>query len=358
MNLNFRVAPIQDSSVLYVYSIRDNIQIDPPYQRMSDIWTLDKRQLLIDSIINGFDIPKLYFHEFIPLQLVNGKTFQYSIIDGKQRLQAIWSFIENDFPLPDDFEYLDDEKVKMGGMTYSDIAKKYPLIKIRFDSKTLPIVAVQTEDIELIEEMFSRLNEAVPLSAPEKRNAFGGPLPKIIRDLARARFFTEKLPFTNRRYRHYDIATKFLYFEYENKFVDTKKIHLDAFVKNFKKKKEDDALTLHDSSIKVLKKMSKIFSNKDPLLSSVGTVVLYYFIFKNHSSEKWFGDIDRSIFAKFETIRSQNRKIAEQEIEAADYNLLEYDRLTTSPNDAGAIKFRYDVLLKYIEKELMSSTRE
>lgn len=226
MTIKFRISPMQDSGLLYIYSIRDTIQIDPPYQRMSDIWTLEKQQYFIDSIINGFDIPKLYFHEFIPLNVVNRKSYRYAIIDGKQRLEAIWKFIDNKFALPDKFEFLEDNSVDLSGMTYSEIAKNYPLIKIRFDGKTLPIVTVQTDDTEFIEDMFSRLNEAVPLSAPEKRNAFGGPLPKIIKHLARAKFFTEKLPFTNTRYRHLDLSTKFLYFELIDDFTDTKKKHL------------------------------------------------------------------------------------------------------------------------------------
>ena len=64
-------------------------------------------------------------------------------------------------------------------MTYSDLGFKYPLLKARFDATSLSVISVRTEDIELIEDMFSRLNEAVPLNAPEKRNAFGGPLPKF-----------------------------------------------------------------------------------------------------------------------------------------------------------------------------------
>jgi hypothetical protein len=53
---DFRIATMQDSSVLMIYSKRAQIKTDPPYQRMSDVWNLDKRQLLIDSLLNGFDI--------------------------------------------------------------------------------------------------------------------------------------------------------------------------------------------------------------------------------------------------------------------------------------------------------------
>ena len=51
---------------------------------------MDKRQLLIDSILNGYDVPKLDFHEFFPARLVDGKKFKYAIVDGKQRLETIF----------------------------------------------------------------------------------------------------------------------------------------------------------------------------------------------------------------------------------------------------------------------------
>lgn len=361
MTVKFRISPMQDSSILYIYSIRDTIQIDPSYQRMSDIWPLEKQQLLIDSIINGFDIPKLYFHEFVPLNIIKKKSYRYAIIDGKQRLQAIWKFINNDFALPDDFEYIEDDKVNLSGMTYSDIANKHPLIKIRFDSKTLPITTVQTNDIEFIEDMFSRLNEAMPLSAPEKRNAFGGPLPKLIRQLARNTFFKEKLPFTNSRYRHFDLATKFLYFELTNDFTDTKKKSLDDFVKNFEEQletrqldsqhPENEAKRLFNSSQRVLSKMAKFFVTKDELLSSVGTVVLYYFLFKFEGHEPWFSKLTRGTLMKFNELRAENRKRAEENGDS-DFRLLEYDRMVQGPNDSSYMKYRYEVLLNYLQREV------
>jgi hypothetical protein len=187
--------------------------MNPLYQREGDIWNLDKRQLLIDTIVNQFDVPKIYLHKFPrAVQRDDGKTYEYAVIDRKQRLTAIWAFIDGRFPLASDFAYLKSEEngltVTAGGLTYADLARKYPDVKTDFDSYALDVVCVETDEIELIEDLFSRLNEAVPLSAPEKRNALPGPLPPAVRTLARHSFFTAKLPFSNRRYRHYDLAAK------------------------------------------------------------------------------------------------------------------------------------------------------
>src|SRR5690349_17620688 len=96
--------PLAHSTVQSVHSEWDAIIKDPEYQRNGDIWSLEKKQLLIDSIINRYDIPKLYFHKFEREEARRtGKT--YAIIDGRQRLETIIHFMEDQFPLGADFKY-------------------------------------------------------------------------------------------------------------------------------------------------------------------------------------------------------------------------------------------------------------
>ena len=125
----FSLGKYMQCSLLLVYSDRAAIQLDPEYQRIGGVWTREKRQLLIDSLINGFDVPKLYFHEFIPPQ----RSYRYAIIDGKQRLQTIWDFIDGNLPLAEDFKYLRDDSVEAGGLDYPTLATRYPHVKARFD---------------------------------------------------------------------------------------------------------------------------------------------------------------------------------------------------------------------------------
>ena len=99
--------------------------MDPEYQRMGDIWTTEKRQLLIDSILNGFDIPKIYFHKFAKPECEDGVPVRYAIVDGRQRLAAIWKFVDGDYPLSDDFSYLDDTSLSVGGPTYKDLDRNF-----------------------------------------------------------------------------------------------------------------------------------------------------------------------------------------------------------------------------------------
>jgi Protein of unknown function DUF262 len=308
---DFRISQLRDSSVLIINADRALIQEDPDYQRASDVWTLDKRQLLIDSLLNGYDIPKIYFHEFLPAKVVDGKTYKYAIIDGRQRLQAIWGFINGDFTLARDFDYIHDLSVKAGGLTYSELGRKYPRLKVQFDGSNLSVVTIQTDDIELIEDMFSRLNEAVPLNAAEKRNALGGPLPSVVRSIANTRFFKDRIPFKNARYRYYDLATKFIFFEHMGGVSDTKKAYLDQFFIKFRDEPQSVVDHLLSKTKETVGKMAKVLTNNDPLLRSVGMVTVFYLCFKTAMKEGWVDEIMRTDIEKFEKDRYANRVVSQ-----------------------------------------------
>ncbi len=62
----FRISDMQPNSIALLHADRDQFELDPDYQRISDVWTKSKKQLLIDSLLNGFDIPKIYLYELNP----------------------------------------------------------------------------------------------------------------------------------------------------------------------------------------------------------------------------------------------------------------------------------------------------
>src|SRR2546426_7675735 len=107
----FRIAQLAPNRVVDVNAIWRSIDFKPTYQRQSDVWADGKKQLFIDSLINGYDIPKLYFHE---LGWDAARTRKrYAIVDGKQRLEAIRAFIEGGYGLSDEFEDIDAESPEL-----------------------------------------------------------------------------------------------------------------------------------------------------------------------------------------------------------------------------------------------------
>ncbi|MEX1026699.1 MAG: DUF262 domain-containing protein [Candidatus Paceibacterota bacterium] len=351
------ISPLRETSLYYLYSEKDSYDLEPLYQRQSGIWTRDKKQLLIDSVINGYDVPKIYFHRFVKPQKKQKKLIRYAIVDGKQRLKAIWDFMDNKFALSDQFKYVREdgveEEIDLSGLTYSDLGKKHPRIKARFDGSSLDIIAITTDDIELIEDMFSRLNEAVPLNAAEKRNAWGGSLPPVIRALSKHIFFTDCLPFPNTRYRHFDIAAKFLYVEEKDGVTDTKKAYLDNFVLRYSESPDKKkATSLKEAASSILDSMRNVFTDSDSLLRSVGMVTLYYLLFRNAVAEGWHEEIDRGLLKDFEDLRARNKETAEEDITKAEYDLIEFDSFSQSPNDAIALRYRLEVLTGFFVDRL------
>lgn len=371
MNRAFRIARLRANTVADIEAAWSAIDFKPTYQRQSDIWGESRRQLFIDSLINGYDIPKLYFHDLSWNE--KGPNKRYAIIDGKQRLEAIHAFIQGDFALSDEFEDIEQESVESArnaaGLGYRELAKKHPDLKARFDKAELPIVLVQTDDREFIEEMFSRLNEAVPLNAPEKRNALGGPLPRQIRRLAREPFFISRLAFPNARYRHLDLATKFIYMEYKGGLTDLKKRDLDNFVKHFKTQKlVKKSAELYSRASSILQKMSAVFVQFDPLLESVGMITIYYHLFREAFDGRWLDKIDRGTLVKFDDKRAQNRVRVKEAQELAlegkkppkptDISpvLTAFERYVQSPNDVTALTHRYKVLKHFIREGEIPAT--
>lgn len=349
----FRTFPMQNSAILRLNAEKERINVAPDYQRKGEVWTLEKRQLLIDSILNDYDIPKLYFHLLSNIQRKEQGNFDYSIIDGRQRIETIWSFANDEFPLSDEFIYLDDQSIKASGLTYSELGLSYPKLKIRFDSFTLPITCIETEDIELIEEMFSRLNEAVPLNATEKRNAIGGPMAEYIRELSNHSFFSKRVKFSDNRYQHREVVTKLLFIEFsilfQHKIIDTKKPYLDNMVKQYKEGEINKLNEIEKNTLKVIDQMDKKFEDNDNLLRTQSVVPIYYLVLRTAIKNGEIDNFSRDKIIEFHSCVDENKKIASKDIASANFEFLEFDRMSQQgTNDAASIRERARTLCNYL----------
>jgi hypothetical protein len=257
--------------------------------------------------------------------------------------------MNGEFALASDFDYLKDSSVKAAGMTYLDLAKNYPKLKNIFDSFTLPIICVETDDIELIEDMFSRLNEAVPLNAAEKRNAIGGPMVKAINAVSVHDFFKKNVKFSNKRYQHREVAVKLIYLEdcvkNMGRYYDTKKPYLDELVKKYKNNTNLNAIEMREKVNTVLNYMTTVFVHKDDLLATQSPIPVYYLLLREASNKEKLQLVTRAKFAEFREVVDENKVTAEADITKANYDLLEYDRMSQQgTNDAASIKERLRIL--------------
>lgn len=347
-------ASMKNSTIMLLYSERSEINMSPEYQRMGGVWTKDKRKLLIDSILNDYDLPKIYFHTLSHDEF-STTGFRYAVIDGRQRLEAIWGFMDGEFTLSSEFEYQRDPSLNLSGLGYEDIAKRYPKIRVKFDSFVLPVVTVSIEDndIDLIEDMFSRLNEAVPLNAAEKRNAIGGDVVRVIAEISNHEFFQKKVKFRNNRYQHREAAARFLLIEdslaKNSQIVDTKKVYLDGLAKRYRQGHTDYVNDLRNTAVAVLDVMTEEFTSNDELLLAQGILVVYYLIFRSAINNKIATTLTRRKLLDFRQNLASNREAAIKNYEDASFDLLEFDRLNQQgTNDASSIKERVRILSDFL----------
>lgn len=347
----FKIHKLSNTSVLFLHSIKDAIEIEPSYQRRGGIWNLEKKQLLIDSIINGFDIPKLYLHDLRSVKQRLDK--RYAIIDGRQRLETIWEFIEGKIALADDFEYLHDGDLRLNGLNYSDLGRLFPKIKLKLDSYDFPVIVIETTSEDIIEDMFSRLNEAVPLNAAEKRNAIGGSMARMIARVSERDFFRKKVAFSDRRFQHREVAARLLFIEMtlqeSSKIFDTKKPYLDKMVRDFKMKLRKRPSTIGNPVMEILDSMNRVFLKRDVLLQSQSIVPIYYLLFRNTIDRLERIQIGRTQLLEFKKQLKVNRDTAKRNITEADFDFLEFDRLSQQgTNDASSIKERVRIISRYL----------
>jgi hypothetical protein len=348
-----RTFPLPNSAILRLNSEKDRINVQPWYQRRGEVWTREKRQLLIDSILNDYDIPKLYFHSLTPGQRSEYGNFDYAIVDGRQRLEAIWGFADDGFPLSEDFYYLADPRVKAAGLTYSQLGSAYPKLKIRFDSFTVPVICVETDDIDLIEDMFARLNEAVPLNAAEKRNAIGGPMAECVRTVSGHHFFASRVRFADTRYQHREAAARLLFIEYailfHQRIIDTKKPYLDDMVRKYKAGKATRLDEVRNRTTTTLNLLDASFVERDALLRSQASIPVFYLTMRTAAAIGEAAKFTRDKIEQFQIALESNRDAASKDMASANFDFLEYDRMNQQgTNDAPSIRERTRILCEYL----------
>lgn len=339
----------ENKSVSWIISQQKYINFSPTYQRMGNVWGKEQKQLLIDSIINGFDIPKFYFH-FMP-NVSNNSIYNYAVIDGKQRLEAILDFVNDKYPLADEFEFTNKANKEyfhnIAGKKFSEIDSIEPAVIAKFMQYELCIIFMDTDDPDTINETFIRLNSGVSVNTAEKRNAIGGDLSKEMKLLyMNSPFFKETIKISNARYAHFDLALKFLMLEIG--YDDLSKKTVDKFVAEKKDFDLECEQALERLKTK-LNRLSNSFNRKDILLSKKNLVITLYSIMDEIPD----GHI-RSFMAYFERLRKES--ISNNNKDSSDTQMIEFTRqLQQGADKKASLDARINIMERYLHKYLVSA---
>lgn len=240
---------------------RNKIDPKPAYQR-GPVWSVSQQQLFVDSILRGYDIPKLY------LRSIQDNKYEYEIIDGQQRLTAIWRYLDNKYALSDESDAVQGHQ--LAGKLFGDI---HDDLKDNLLSYELAIVVVEDAQDDEVEDMFLRLQNGVPLNSAEKRNAISGQIRDFIHEVAEKHKLMKVANFNNNRYAHDEVVAQMLSVELNGGPTSVRHNQLKSMYQAHKtfKIRSPEAKKFK----RVLDFLSKAFPQKSPYLSKVNLLSLY-----------------------------------------------------------------------------------
>jgi hypothetical protein len=326
MQINKKPWPLKTT-----YGIRDRIDTNPDFQR-PPVWGKSQKQLLIDSILRDYDVPKLYWRK------TGSKPDLYDVVDGQQRLRAIWEFFDSKYSLPKNSDPIDGFEI--ASCKYDEPPDD---LRMRFDIYPLDIIILDDTDEDEVREMFLRLQNGTTLKAQEKRNAFPGKMRDFVRNLSGHPFFS-KVGFSNARYTHDLIAAQMTCLELAGGPTNVKNRDLNKMYqenKNF-----DDKSPCAKAINRVLDFLNEVFPDKTPELERFNTISLYCVVAE--LMKQYVIDEIKPHFQDWFTDFEQERYLQETKPEdEADSEWVTYkERISHSTDAADSIRWRMEFMLK------------
>lgn len=155
---------------LYGSYLSQTFLVNRRYQRKL-VWTIEEKRAFLDSIVNGYPVPLILLAE---VTTDSGKKLE--IIDGMQRMNAIMSFVDQEFDLDGkyfdldtmaDTKYLKDE---------GKLSQKHKVLDRKICANIVryqvPLSVYQESGTSHVDEVFRRLNSGGRhLSKQELRQA-------------------------------------------------------------------------------------------------------------------------------------------------------------------------------------------
>ncbi len=141
------------------WSGKGDLVLAPKFQRR-EVWNPKARSYLIDTIIRGKPIPKIFMRQRVELQT---RRIIREVVDGQQRLRSVLSFLKDEFPIDN------SHNEEYGGMFFSQLDPEVQneITAYEFSVDLLPDMA----DKEIY-DVFARLNTySYKLTPQELRHA-------------------------------------------------------------------------------------------------------------------------------------------------------------------------------------------
>jgi hypothetical protein len=174
-----------------VFKRRHRFEI-PGWQR-TQVWGRPRQQLLIDTILRGWKLPKFTFIK------TDSDAAEFEVADGQQRLNAIFEFMSGNLELSQ------VSQTRFNAKRYADLS---PETSDAFDDFEIEFDEIEEGSDEELKEYFRRLQEGMSLNASEKLNAVQSKLRDFCKELTAHKFFTETVAFKDTRYAFFEVISK------------------------------------------------------------------------------------------------------------------------------------------------------
>ena len=217
----------------------NEIDLQPEFQRESDVWTQVKKSRLIESVLLGLPLPSFYFSE-------DPETNKLLVVDGLQRLCAFSDFCITKKLKLKGMQFL----TGLEGWTY-DKLDRTQIRRIKSLKVTLYTLRKNTpQRVKLV--IFQRVNTAgVPLTSQEMRNAlYQKKATDLLKRMVKLDSFRKatggKIP--SKRMTDCDFANRFVAFYLYRKEYDG---NLDEFMgdalENINRMSQQEIDSIHDT---------------------------------------------------------------------------------------------------------------
>lgn len=181
---------------------KETIDLQPDFQR-GEVWSVAKKQRLIDSILRRWHVP--------PIHLVAKGGGRFDVLDGQQRLTSIRDFMNGLFPVDGAIEPIVPEFAQLNGLRFSQLP---PEVRDEFESFAIRVFELHDYTPDEPHELFFRLNQPVALTEAEKRNAFVGAARNQVKELSdwatQRGMIPPRLGFSNARMAYHDLISRFM----------------------------------------------------------------------------------------------------------------------------------------------------
>jgi Protein of unknown function DUF262 len=323
---------VEDWSVEKLEKERNRISF-PEYQREKSLWPVEKKSMLIDSILKEIDIPKLYFNRL--------KDNDIEVVDGQQRLWSIWEFLDGEFQYR-----VDGQKRYFSELT--------PTQQEAIRDYNLQVTIFNDADEDYLRDLFVRLQLGLLLNTGEKLHAETGKMKNFVFGTLAEHKFIKSLGIPVRRYAKQTLCAQICINSFTKEklkiFARTRYEDLNSFFKEYADPQGKD-LDLFRTQTKripsVLDRLWECFNDKTEDLKNRSYILsIYLFVEErglNRNEEKLFSNF---IFLLWRRLKDEARLGIDRKNREL-YSFQSY--LSSAPGEQYQIQRRHEKLMEYYE---------